>query len=547
MPIEMLEIAGLHILHWLISALLPVLLLGMAFYYWIVTHRVQNRSIAAVSQLSLQIDRLTGRTIDNLPAAASLFRQFAPESFSQAFERMQADCDDLYQERWLPDPRHYLNADTLLTPSGRNSLSWRPAASLLAAGLLGGMVSVLVQQIIPPPHAEMALALIMLPLITGTALSILMAAQSRYIRSLLDHQLQALDVSIGRSLPVFNDQSGVASLVDSFLEYDRQMKDSLENFSTTAAKLGDSDMVDGIRRSIEQVLTESVAPPIQQSAAMLGRLATELTNRQENGMQDLAARFATALSSELAAHMQPVNKEIAQMGSLMTDVRNYIEYAMRALETVRQQSQVLLDDTRTSIQQSGEVRASMAADFTRMDDQIRQITESTSQMAALYQGNEQNLAGSLQTFGVQLDQNSRKLGDLVHEAIQSSTEARLSAEGQQIHAGQYLAAMQNQIDQLTGQLGKDLNRLIEQIRLETGSIALHTADIGARLGQLDGTLRKTLDDFTRSSGQYVQETLGQFDTGLAEIVERLGETALEIQNAVDDLPSALRQGPHFGP
>ena len=60
-------------------------------------------------------------------------------------------------------------------------------------------------------------------------------------------------------------------------------------------------------------------------------------------------------------------------------------------------------------------------------------------------------------------------------------------------------------------------------------------------------LFRSLDDFTRSSGQYVQETLGQFDTGLAEIVERLGETALEIQNAVDDLPSALRQGPHIGP
>lgn len=546
MPIEMLEIAGLHILHWLVSALLPFLLICMAAYYGYVIRRLQNRSLKIVSQLAVQIDQLNGRTIENLPAAAEIFRQLAPEAFNNAFKRMQTDSKELYQGHWLPDSRLYLHADALLTASGQNVISWKPAASLLSIGLLGGMVSVLIQQIVPPPYPEMVPALILLPLMTGTALSIIIAAHARFIRSLADRQLESLHVSLSRSLPVFNDQSGVATLIDSFLDYDRQMKDSLHDFSQTAARLVESDMVDGIRRSIEQVLNESVSPPIQQAALTLGRLADELTRRQENGMQDLAARFATALSSELAAHMQPVNKEIAQMGSLMADVRNYIEYAMRALETVRQQSQTLLEDTRLSVQQAAEARTSMAADFARIDEQITLIGQSASQLASLYQGNEQSLAGSLQTFGERLDQNSRQLGDLVHEAIHSADETRQSAEGQQIQAGQYLAAMQNQIDQLTSQLGNDLNRLIEQIHQETGSIALHTSDIGTRLGQLDITLKKSLDDFTRSSGQYVQQTLGQFDTGLAEIVERLGETALEIQDAVDDLPAALRQGPHFG-
>ena len=142
-------------------------------------------------------------------------------------------------------------------------------------------------------NRSLAAGLILLPLLVGLA-GALLAASSAQRASRLPAAicLQDLHHSLENRLPVFNDQAGLAMLIDNFLVYDRQMKDSLQDFTATASRLAESDMADGIRRSVEQVLQESVAPSIQQAAATLGSLAGELTNRQERGMQDLAVRFA---------------------------------------------------------------------------------------------------------------------------------------------------------------------------------------------------------------------------------------------------------------
>ncbi len=94
-------------------------------------------------------------------------------------------------------------------------------------------------------------------------------------------------------LPVFNDQAGLALSIDEFLIYDRQMKTTLETFTFTTDRLASKDMADGIRHGVEQVMLNSVAPPIQQAAATLSNLAVELTQRQERGMQELATSLPT--------------------------------------------------------------------------------------------------------------------------------------------------------------------------------------------------------------------------------------------------------------
>ena len=541
--VMMMEFAGLHILHWIISGLIPILLAGLTAGCLVINSRLRHRSIWLINRLIEQITGLEGRTIENLPAVDAIFKHSRAASFSRAFTRMEQECQALYEGRWLPDPKKVLRQDVLLTPSQQASISLRPVAGLLAVAILGALVSLLVQNPIPPQNENLKIALILLPLLTGLAGSILAAASAQRTGRLLQLRLQDLYHSLETRLPVFSDQAGLAMLIDNFLVYDRQMKNTLQDFTATAGRLAESDMADGIRRSVEQVLQESVAPSIQQSAATLNSLAVEITNRQDRGMQDLAVRFATALSEELASHLHPVNREIAQMGALMADVKNYIEYAMRALETVRQQSEGLLGDTRQAMLQMSESRVRMAEDFSRVDEQLQNLTDSTSQMAGLYQGNEQNLAQNLQVFGHQMDQYSQRLGSLVHEAIQSMQETRVLADGQQASAEQHLAAMQEQISQLHAQLGADIQALLEQVRRETSTVAERTGSLGQQLGILNSTLDRSMNDFTQASAQYVQKTLTSFDSGLAELADRLAHTAAEIRDAVDALPAALRQGP----
>ena len=543
MTLMITEFAGLHILHWVISGLIPILLAGLTVGCLAVNSRLRRRAIWLVNRLIEQVNGLEGRTIENLPAVDAIFKHSRAAAFSRAFSRMQQECHELYEDRWLPDPKKILRQDILLTSSQQASISLRPAAGLLAVAILAALVSLLVQNPIPPQNESLKVGLILLPFLTGLAGAILAAASAQRTGRLLHLRLQDLHHSLETRLPVFSDQAGLAMLIDNFLVYDRQMKDSLHDFTATASRLAESEMADGIRRSVEQVLQESVAPSIQQSAATLNSLAVELANRQDRGMQDLAVRFATALSEELASHLHPVNKEIAQMGTLMADVKNYIEYAMRALETVRLQSEGLLGDTRQAVLQMAESRARMTDDFSRVGEQLQSLTASTSQMASLYQGNEHNLAQNLQVFGHQMDQFSQRLGSLVHEAIQSMQDTRVLADGQQASAEQHLAAMQEQISQLHAQLGSDIQTLLEQVRRETSTVAERTGSFGQQLGILNSTLGRSMDDFTRASAQYVQNALASFDSGLAELTDRLAHTAAEIRDAVDALPAALRQGP----
>lgn len=543
MTLMITEFAGLHILHWVISGLIPLLLAGLTVGCLVVNGRLRRRAIWLVNRLIEQINGLEGRTIENLPAVDAIFKHSRAAAFSRAFSRMEQECHELYESRWLPDPKKILRQDILLTSSQQASISLRPAAGLLAVAILAALVSLLVQNPIPPQNESLKAGLILLPFLTGLAGAILAAASAQRTCRLLQLRLQDLHHSLETRLPVFSDQAGLAMLIDNFLVYDRQMKDSLHDFTATASRLAESDMADGIRRSVEQVLQESVAPSIKQSAATLNSLAVELANRQDRGMQDLAVRFATALSEELASHLHPVNKEIAQMGTLMADVKNYIEYAMRALETVRQQSEALLGDTRQAVLQMAESRVRMADDFGRVGEQLQSLTASTSQMASLYQGNEHNLVQNLQVFGHQMDQFSQRLGSLVHEAIQSMQDTRVLADGQQASAEQHLAAMQEQISQLHAQLGSDIQGLLEQVRRETSTVAERTGSLGQQLGILNSTLGRSMDDFTQASAQYVQNALASFDSGLAELTDRLAHTAAEIRDAVDALPAALRQGP----
>ena len=285
----------------------------------------------------------------------------------------------------------------------------------------------------------------------------------------------------------------------------------------------------------------SVAPPIQQAAATLGSLAGELANRQDRGMQELASQFANALASDLAGHLKPVNKEIDLMRALMTDVKNYIEYAMRALETTRQQSEGLLSETLGALRQMAEARGQLTADFARVDGQIRIIAESTSHMAGLYSGADQGLAGSIGLFGDQLDQYSQQMKMMLAEAVQAMQTATACAKDQQDSAGHYLSAMQDQVNNLSSRLGAEIQNLLARVHQETETVAGHTAAIAGQLASLNTTLDRSLNDFSQSSAGYVKKTLSEFDSGLAELTVRMAQTADEIRDAVDALPAALHQ------
>jgi hypothetical protein len=535
-----LNILGLHGLHWLVAVLPAAALLLAALCLGLANQIVLRRLGRVIGRLTGQIDSLGGRRMNNLLQIAHFCQAAGNDAIRSGFERLIEDSRDLFQSSWLPDPSHALNAETLLRAGTRRRLGLMPAVWLGAVGLGCALAELIIQNVDAPP-AGLAVALVLLPALAGLIGAAGVAAANASFRQRIQGLLLSLYRSLDRRLPVYSDQAGVALLIEDFHQYDRDMKDTLRTFTATAGRLAESDMAEGIRRSVEQVLLDSVAPSIKQASAALAALAGELASRQERGMQDLAVRFASALTTEMTNSLQPVTREIMQMGSLMADVRNYIEYAMRALETVRQQSEGQLSDTREAVRALSEARSQMTADFGGVDQRLQKLAEVSGELATFYEGNAQGLNQNLQRLGEQIDEYGRNLAAIIVEATQSVREVRQGADAQQESTGQYLAAMQDQVSLLTSQLNVEIGGLLGEMNTEAATIAGHTGEIGNRLDSLNRTLSQSIDQFSQSSAQYVRQTLASLDGNLADLASRIAHTAAELRDAVDALPQVFSQ------
>ncbi|NLM76907.1 MAG: hypothetical protein GX173_02335 [Ruminococcaceae bacterium] len=546
MAMAISSLADLNLLHWLVSGAVPFLLLVLGLVDRLVLSKADKTLTGLLAELGSFIRQLSGRGMDNWPPFLQAAGERCPQTVLTACEQMEEDSKQHFQGRWLPDVKTALPLSLWLTPAQRSALSYKPAAHILTSGILAAVISWLIQQPLPVADPGFSLLLILLPVLTALAVSISLLAATHHSIRQHKESLDRFYTDFSRRLPVFNDQTGIASLVNAYLEYDNQMQHQLQEFSSVASRLAESDMADGIRRSVEQVLTESVAPSLQQSTHALSELAGELTRRQESGMQELAGQFATALSSQLAAHMRPVNREIAQMGSLMTDVKNYIEVAMRAMDTVQKQSTSIQEDVGQSLQQMAGAHDSMHTDFSTVRDQLTELSGTTTRLAEIFQNSEKTMDQSLERLTAKMNDGIGGLSVITDRAVQEARFIRETADQHLLEAQAHQQDLQEQSTRFSSQLADALDHMLQETRQETAAIASHSEAIGQQLGKLNRVLQETMTGFTQESSTYVQQTLKHFDENLAEITERLTQTAGEIQDAVDALPAAIQRSAQFG-
>ncbi len=546
MALLMIDLVDLHILHWLFSLAVPLIIILLALLSRLLILRIEYATTKPLTRLSEDIANLSERNMANWTTVQELIKRHFANRLDQAVIQIKEDSKNLYQGRWLPEPRTALPLSAFLSLAKRSALSFRPAARLLASGFLATLIALLVQIALPLLDPALGLILILAPLFIALLVALPLAAAARQQSIKLEEQLVLLQHGLARHLPVFGEQTGIAALVDSYLEYDNKMQEKLENFTQVAARLAESDMADGIRRSVEQVLTESVAPSLQQSTSALTDLAQELTRRQEEGMEDLASQFAKALSSQLAAHMQPINKEISQMASLMADVKNYVDVALRSLDNVNQQSEGLQQQVALSLEQLGQVQADLAGDNKTVSQQMEKLAVVSDRLTGLFAGSEESLALSLTEFSQKMKESTQQLSETTQQAIRLTQDVRVTAAEQGFAVEKQQESLLALSNDFADRLGASLDKMLAEIRSETETVASNTAGIGKQMQQLSSSLNRSLDQFSQESAAYVHKTLLSFDESLADIVARLAQTAAEIQDAVDALPGAISRSIDYG-
>lgn len=543
----LLATAGLDlpVLHWILSPLVAILLLLAMLVYALVGWRVTKRAGNALAELTAGVDALSGYSAANAARLAALAGDTGFEPLRQRIARLQQDALQLHDGKWIPDPAPLLRPERLLTPLESNSLSLRPAVSLLLIGIGGTLASLIAQISLPLPQGPVAVLFTAVPAAVGLAGSLLLAVLAQSRHALLVRHADDLGEAIARRVPALGSQAGLSALVNAFLDADRHTQTALDAFTATTARIAEADMAAGIQHSVERVLMETVAPSIAEATGALGSLARDVASRQEKGMQDLAVRFAAALSDELASHLEPVYERLGQLTPLMGDVKQYVEVALRSLQAARAEADALARHTDASIGILAEAREAFSADSNAMRQEITRLADATASMAGIYSGNEHALADTVHEMNQQMAQYAQRLAGLVAEASRALREAQDASQKQSETAGQYVTDMRAQVGRLTEGLKQEIGLLLDQMRQETGQLTLQSTAINQRFHELNALLDRTGQTFADESNRYVQETLQTFDSGLAEVVSRLASAANEIRDAVDALPQVLRRSAEF--
>jgi len=501
LPTIRLGAMDLPVLHTVISFFIPLVLVLAGVTYSIINYQTKRQFHQLIYNLADRIKAIPTYGLDQVPVVAAIFAQTKMPSLQLAFERLQQDQDVLYQQRWLPDPSRELTLEKLISGMRLSALKIRPAVTLLSIGLTAALIALILRFQLPIADLELAAVLPWVPALTGIIIAALLAIQASATSALLRQDLTELCQVIGQRVPVFGQQTGIAQLIESFFHYDHQMVQSLDNFNATAARLAESDMANGIRRSVEQVLFETVAPALRDATNLQESLSKTLIERQEQGMAELAGRFANALAADITAHLGPVNRELSQLAGTMADIKNYTDYSVRAMESVRQDMKTQQQDIRIALDELVGARAQFQTNLSSLDQQIARLSDTASRLGAAYTDHEATLAQTLVETRNQLEADQKVL----NSTLQRSSEALIRTH------------------ELTG----------------------HQQQMVQQLIALDETLKASLSQFAAESEAYVTRTMDQMDQGLADIVERLAYATAEIRDAVEALPAVLRQNTNF--
>lgn len=446
---------------------------------------------------------------DQLPAdaAAAVFATANHEELRLLGGQLARISRHNFEGRLLPEPGSVLDSMGFFRRESLQS-SGRLAA-LVCFGLgTGTLILSLLVSMISNELGRMVPLSLLLFLFSILAALVVLWQTARTASQIGDDRLEVIE-ALAAYLPVFTDRTGVALLVNEIIGYGEKMRGEVKAFTKVADELAKGEFAEGIKTSVRGIMSEEVAPPLRETNYALTELAKSLADKQEKGMEELADTFSNSVSQALSAHLSPLPDKLQTLYQVAEHSANLMEESKVTLERVREESREVTNDAQETLRLMALAKNDMADEMAAISDNLAVMGASSEKMAALYAGEESNLASHINRLNEQLRSFSDRLG----EGIVESSKA--------IEASVKMSASQN----------KNAAILLERLEEQLASLE----DLGRQI--TDNAI-----NFTKESGGFVTKTLEEFDVSLAEVVERLTFTTAEIRDAIDALPAAIRGG-----
>ena len=338
----------------ILSVIVTLVLIGAVSYFVSLNRTLTGRLVEYYLTIHEKMSGLNNRVIENLDVLQEEADKLNYAPLSEAFKNCVRTVVPLIWAAGYPIRARTLRPNTCWKLKGIRVLNKDHAYSVLGIGIITSLILIIYlficfRPIIPLGHHFSVAA--------GFRLSRIHHPDHHHesLQRRLDHASRACYLEIERHIPVFNPESGTALLIENFLNYDREMKDSVDLLSNKVVELSDHALVNAVRDGIETTVRDTIAPPIQEANQAMSNLAGEYSRRQVEGLSELAAEFAHELARSVRDQMAPFYHELNRYSTDLNQSKNQMDLALDALDTYGERAielQANVDETLKSFRRS---------------------------------------------------------------------------------------------------------------------------------------------------------------------------------------------------
>lgn len=499
---------------------IPVIIISLIYFFWMTFQLILTRVRIMQSKIDFwsiesTIRMYQGCNIENLPLISEIFEQ-APKKLSQAFDEIIQTSADFYQKKWIPSPDAFITVDNVFGKKTARRISGYGFLYFSLLGILFFFATILTGSLIfDTPDAILAcLYLSFVPLLLSLLFTILFITEKLQITRIADSSIRSLTRALSQKLPVFSEYNSLAILVNQFLEYDRHMSESVSLLTTKIDNFVIGGLTETVTESIEAVLLDSIAPSIERSTDAIITLSKDVIEKENSGMKDLALKFSTALSEELAYQFEPLNKKMMEVANTLSESRKYLDIASQTLESYKDNVTDLNTQTSRTLKGYEDSRTAFSGDIHIIAGSFEQFSKSASIYNENVLLNQKQFETAAITLTNSISQSNSTLQALLDGIfIEARTAVDQARDSQKMNEAY-------------------LNIMKEQINTFTDELALHNKFM------FDG-LSSTITDFNNKQSEQLSDQQNKVSSQSTEMMKSMENAAKNIEASSNKIKASL--------
>ncbi|NLJ71127.1 MAG: hypothetical protein GX328_06665 [Clostridiaceae bacterium] len=483
----------------------PIVLVLIGIIYIIISNKQRNNLKYSIENFMEKLDLLHGCQISHTVELEIYADESDSELLKESVHNLIEDSKEKYDGKWLPNLDSEFNLDNLAEPQLKTCFQYTLSILVLTCGIIASLVLAIAPEI-NPEQFQISRFMMLVPFIVSLLVSLFLLNQRKI---LLESSAQIIDRLIRKTeryVPVYTDKSGLALLVNEMTEHENSISQAMDKFNSNLEDFVSEDFNNNLSTTIKEVMQNEIAPPINKSSETLSNLAESLSNKQNDGMKQLAQNFSDELTIAMKNNFQSIQDELNSFNSMMDDTKNFIQDSIAVMENSRQQNILLNREVSESIELMTVAKNDIANDMAKLADNLEVISSVTERMTSVYAGEDASL--------------KEQIGSL--ETALNNSLSTINNSIEQSQATIYMS------DKLRSEQANQFEQLIDKMN-----------SVIQDLDKINTSINNSTIEFKEKSNQKIGKTLTEFESALADIVERLIYTTAEIRDAVEALPFAL--------